>query len=94
MSSADTGLLPFLVGIFRFRKNHVCAVVVSVMSGILANSIWRFALQSPGNLGQALFGFLAPVAACFIAYCFILWPPLSWSVCPGESAYPSEGEKA
>ena len=45
MSSADTVLLPFLVRFSWFQENHVCAVVVSVLSGILAHSIWRFALQ-------------------------------------------------
>ena len=90
---APTMVLPFLVGIFWFRKNRIYAVVVSMLSGLLATAIWRFALQSPGDLGPALFGFMVAVAAFFIAIPFTSRFPLSRFFQPGETACPSEGER-
>ncbi len=55
---APSMVLPFLIGVFAYKKDRVYAVVASMLSGWAATLIWRFALGSPGDLGPALFGTL------------------------------------
>jgi solute:Na+ symporter, SSS family len=65
---APTMILPFLVAVFWYRETRVCAVVVSMFAGAAAAVLWRFVLKSPGDVGPALFG----VAAAVAAYCVTL----------------------
>lgn len=56
---APTMVLPFLVGVFWYHPSRICAVVASMIAGAVGAVIWRFVLQSPWDVGPALFGFVA-----------------------------------
>ncbi len=60
-------IVPFLVGVFWYSRNRVYAVVIAMFAGLAATAVWRFALDSPGDLGPALFGFLVAVAAFLVS---------------------------
>ena len=54
---APTMVLPFLVAVFWYRESRIYAVVGSMIAGMVATVLWRFGLESPGDVGPALFGF-------------------------------------
>ena len=56
---APTMVLPFLVAVFWYHPSRIYAVVASMIVGALGAVVWRFVLQSPGDIGPALFGFAA-----------------------------------
>lgn len=64
---APSMVVPFCVGVFWYRQTRVYAVVVSMLSGLTASVIWRFALGSPGDLSPALAGFGVAVVALFVS---------------------------
>ncbi|HUG80378.1 MAG TPA: sodium:solute symporter family protein [Bryobacterales bacterium] len=60
---APTMIVPFLVGVFWYDRSRVYAVVTSMIVGGIGTVVWRFGLGSPGDIGPALFGFVAAAAA-------------------------------
>ena len=64
---APTMILPFLVAVFWYDRSRIHAVVISMVVGIFATIVWRFGLESPGDIGPALFGFAAASVAFVVA---------------------------
>ena len=64
---APTMILPFLVAVFWYHPTRMHAVVVSMVAGIFASIAWRFGLESPGDIGPALFGVTAASVAFVVA---------------------------
>ncbi|MBI82201.1 MAG: hypothetical protein CMJ81_03305 [Planctomycetaceae bacterium] len=64
---APTMVWPFLVGIFWYRRERIAAVVFSMLAGTGATIVWRFVLESPGDVSPALFGFAVAVVAWIVA---------------------------
>ena len=64
---APTMVWPFLVGIFWYRRERIAAVVFSMLAGTGATIVWRFVLESPGDVSPALFGFAEAVVAWILA---------------------------
>lgn len=64
---APTMVWPFLVGIFWYRRERIAAVVFSMLAGTGATIVWRFVLESPGDVSPALFGFAVAVVAWVVA---------------------------
>ncbi len=85
---APTMVLPFLVGIFWYDKSRIIAVVVSMIVGIIAVIVWRFVLGSPGDIGPALFGFVAAVIAYLIAL------PMTSQIPPAGLFQPTDEESS
>ena len=52
---APAMVLPFLVGLFWYRPHRAPAVVASMAGGSAATILWLW-LDSPGDVGAALFG--------------------------------------
>jgi SSS family solute:Na+ symporter len=63
---APTMVLPFLVAVFWYHESRVYAVVASMIVGAAATVVWRFGLDSPYDIGPALFGFGAATLAFII----------------------------
>jgi Na+/proline symporter len=75
---APTMVLPFLVAVFWYRESRIYAVVVSMFAGLFAVIVWRFVLDSPYDIGPALFGFGFAVIVFLVA-----WPlTCRWPVAP------------
>ena len=49
-------VLPFIVAVFWYDKSHTCAVVASMIFGMVAMIVWRFGLGSSLDIGPTLFG--------------------------------------
>jgi solute:Na+ symporter, SSS family len=64
---APTMILPFLVGVLWYRRTRILAVVVSMLTGIATVIVWRFMLDSPGDIGPALAGIVVATVAYFVA---------------------------
>jgi SSS family solute:Na+ symporter len=64
---APTMVLPFLVAVFWYRPSRIYAVVASMIVGAAGAVVWRFVLESPGDIGPALFGFVAALLAFCVA---------------------------
>ena len=62
---APAMILPFLVALFWYRSDRIYAVVASMVSGMIATSVWRFGLQTPYDIGPALFGFAVAIVVFF-----------------------------
>lgn len=54
---APTMVLPFMIAVFWYHESRIYAVVASMIVGAIAAVVWRFGLDSPGDIGPALFGF-------------------------------------
>lgn len=67
---APAMILPFLVALFWYRSDRIYAVVASMVAGMIATSVWRFGLQTPYDIGPALFGFAVAIVIFFVALCF------------------------
>lgn len=80
---APTMVLPFIVALFWYHESRVYAVVASMIVGAFAAIVWRFVLDSPGDVGPALFGFVAALLAFFVAL------PLTSSIPLGALFRPS-----
>lgn len=74
---APTMVLPFMVAVFWYHESRVYAVAASMIVGTLAAIVWRFGLGSPGDIGPALFGFVAALIA------FTITLPLTSRLPPG-----------
>ena len=61
-------VLPFLVGAFGYRPARSRPVVWSMIGGTGGTILWRFVLESPGDVSPALFGFAVAVAVYFLAW--------------------------
>lgn len=83
---APTMVLPFIVGVFWYHKSRIIAVVASMITGIVAVIIWRFVLDSPYDIGPALFGFVVAVVAFFLAL------PFTANISPTGMFRPNEEE--
>ena len=57
-------VLPFLVGLFWYRSERVPAVISSMLAGTAAATVWLW-LDSPWDLGAALFGVAVAVVVFF-----------------------------
>ena len=77
-------IVPFLVGLFWYSPNRIYAVVIAMFAGLTATAVWRFALDSPGDLGPALFGFLVAVAAFLVSLPATRGLPLTRFFQPGK----------
>ncbi|MDA1018078.1 MAG: sodium:solute symporter family protein [Planctomycetota bacterium] len=64
---APTMILPFLVGIFWYRKTRIHAVVMSMLTGIVTVVVWRFVLDSPYDIGPAMAGIVVATLAYLVA---------------------------
>lgn len=64
---APTMVLPFLVAVFWYKPTRIHAVVASMIAGAVGAVVWRFVLKSPGDIGPALFGFVAAVLVFLVA---------------------------
>ena len=60
-------VVPFLVGLFWYKRSRIYAVVASMTAGTLSTVVWRYLLDSPWQLSPALFGFVVAVIALLIA---------------------------
>ena len=47
-------IVPFLVGLFWYWPNRIYAVVIAMVAGLTATAVWRFALDSPGDLARIM----------------------------------------
>ena len=74
---APTMIVPFLVGVFWYDRSRIYAVVTSMIVGGIATVVWRFGLGAPGDIGPALFGFVAASVAFGVALPFTRHLPLS-----------------
>ncbi len=74
---APTMILPFLVGVFWYDRSRIYAVVTSMIVGGIGTVVWRFGLESPGDIGPALFGFVAASVAFLLALPLTRHLPLS-----------------
>ena len=63
---APTMVLPFFVAVFWYHPSRIYAVVASMISGAVGAVVWRFVLESPGDIGPALFGFVAAMFVFFV----------------------------
>ena len=77
-------IVPFLVGLFWYSPSRIYAVVIAMFAGLTATAVWRFALDSPADLGPALFGFLVAVAAFLVSLPATRRIPLTRLVQPGS----------
>ena len=89
---APAMVLPFLIGTFWYKTSRVYAVVISMIAGLAAAAVWRFALHSPWDLGPALLGFRVAVATFFIALPLTCRLPLSPLFQPESSPVPTDQE--
>ena len=89
---APAMVLPFLIGTFWYKTSRVYAVVISMIAGLAAAAVWRFALHSPWDLGPALLGFMVAVATFFIALPLTCRLPLSPLFQPESSPVPTDQE--
>ena len=64
---APSMVLPFLVGAFGYRPSRSRPVVWSMIGGTTGTILWRFVLESPGDVSPALFGFGVAVAVYLLA---------------------------
>ena len=64
---APTMVLPFLVAVFWYKPTRIHAAVASMIAGAVGAVVWRFVLKSPGDIGPALFGFVAAVLVFLVA---------------------------
>ena len=64
---APSMVLPFLVGAFGYRPSRSRPVVWSMIGGTVGTILWRFVLESPGDVSPALFGFGVAVAVYLLA---------------------------
>ena len=72
---APTMVLPFLVALFWYRPARIPSVVLSMIAGTIATVTWRFGLDSPWDIGPALFGFAVAVVTFFVSLPLSgLWP--------------------
>lgn len=81
---APTMVLPFLVAVFWFHPSRVYAVVASMVAGAVAAVVWRFVLKSPGDIGPALFGFVAALSV------FVMALPLTGNLPHGRLFQPCD----
>lgn len=84
---APTMVLPFLVAVFWYDSSRVYAVVASMMAGAAGAVVWRFVLESPGDIGPALFGFVAAVVV------FLVTLPLTRNLPPGRLFQPCQNQE-
>ncbi|MBP90951.1 MAG: hypothetical protein CMJ64_30290 [Planctomycetaceae bacterium] len=79
---APTMVLPFIIAVFWYHESRVYAVVASMIVGAIAAIVWRFGLDSPGDVGPALFGFAAALLAFIVALPLTSSLRRGWLFCP------------
>ena len=82
---APTMILPFLVGIFWYRRARIHAVVVSMLAGVVTVVVWRFVLQSPYDIGPAMAGIAMAVLVYLSVLPFLNREPKHRLFIPSES---------
>lgn len=90
---APTMVWPFLVGIFWYRRGRIAAVVFSMLAGTGATIVWRFVLDSPGDVSPAVFGFVVAVIGWCVALPLCRQSPTSRWLQPVEGPK-GEGDQA
>ena len=64
---APTMILPFLVALFWYRTDRIYAAVASMVAGMVSTTVWRFILNTPWDIGPALFGITVAIVTYFAA---------------------------
>ena len=64
---APTMILPFLVALFWYRTDRIYAAVASMVAGMVSTIVWRFILNTPWDIGPALFGITVAIVTYFAA---------------------------
>jgi SSS family solute:Na+ symporter len=68
---APTMVIPFLVGLFMYRKRWSLAITLAMAAGFIAVVVWRFLLDTPWKFSPGLFGFLVSLAVFILAIVLI-----------------------
>ena len=68
---APTMVIPFLVGLFMYRKRWSLAITLAMAAGFIAVVVWRFLLGTPWKFSPGLFGFLVSLAVFILAIVLI-----------------------
>jgi SSS family solute:Na+ symporter len=63
---APTMVIPFLYGLFFYRRSQIPAVVTSMLTGLTATVVWKWGYGSPAGFSPALFGFLIALATVLL----------------------------
>ena len=64
-------VIPFLVGLFMYRKRWSLAITLAMAAGFIAVVVWRFLLDTPWKFSPGLFGFLVSLAVFILAIVLI-----------------------
>jgi len=63
---APTMVIPFLYGVFFYRRKQIPAIVASMLTGLISTIVWKWGCGSPGGFSPALFGFLVALGTVLL----------------------------